>query len=83
MSREDWVLILAIVLLFLGLRFRERVTSTIRYQPPAEPPSMPPAKTGPPPWPGQIGDVVEYGGRWWGWTELGPTRGWVEIEPGV
>jgi hypothetical protein len=79
MSREDWVLILAIVLLFLGLRFRERVTSTIRYQPPEEPP----ARTGPPPWPGQVGDVVEYGGRWWGWTELGATRGWVEIEQEV
>jgi hypothetical protein len=77
MKDRDVVIILFVLLVLLAalraawMSPQERVRS--RFTPGA-PGSKPPYK-------GEIGDVVEWGGRTWGWTEWKPGEGdWVLIE---
>jgi len=76
MKQRDIVIALLILLLLLVIFRRSKLTeyveSKILYY----------GKTGEkPPWQGKIGDVVEWGGKTWAWTES-PLYGndWFEIQ---
>jgi len=77
MKGKELPLFVLLILLLLALRFREKVTSTIRY----DQPPVPPREPQPPPWTGKLGDVVIWDGVQWAWTELLSTgwKGWVPI----
>ncbi len=74
-DRTNLLILFFLIALFFGLRWREVVTSRIRYDYPME--------GTPPPWTGQVGDVVTWNGVLWGWTDAPAQgfRGWARIGP--
>ena len=64
------LILLLLLVIFRRSKLIEHVESKIYYGKPGEKP----------PWKGKIGDVVEWGGKQWAWTES-PVFGadWFEI----
>jgi hypothetical protein len=63
------IILLAILAGLRGARAQEQVTSRVTYGRPGEAP----------PWRGTVGQVVEWGGTQWAWTDIGDTKGWIPI----
>ena len=78
MSQRDitiaLLLVIVLAILLRGRKLLENVSSRWHPGAPGEKPD----------WQGKIGDVVDWGGKTWAWTEWpwAPGQGdWVEIRP--
>jgi hypothetical protein len=72
MNAKNVLLIILLIVLLSYLKVRSNaapspttnVDSTILYKPP---------------WQGKVGDVVYWGGAYWGWTEFPDIKDWIII----